>query len=660
MQTINKDDIHATIEEDQHDLNFVENSPSKRFSRVIPRQTDKELGHGAFKRVFIAFDQETGKRVAWNTIKTQSMTKREKERILEEIKLYEQLDNPYILKLIKAWRNKAKDEVVMITELMTCSLKEYLHKKAERPRLKVIKNWCKSMIKGLEYLHSRNPPVIHRDLKCENIFISSSNAEIRIGDLGLSTTLKESHLKSQVGTPYFMAPEMYDQKYGPGVDIYSFGLCVIEMCTLTTPYTECKNQISLYRKITNGEKPEAYYMIADEKIKNFISLCTKPAHLRPTAKDLLSHAFLDTSEDEKSLHDPVSLNQPILKSREIIDIKTEEISKGILNTNLIVKNIDGSKFLVNFEFNTLEEVPEKIAEELVKYIELTPDHVQVILDALEQKNTLMPIKVPEQRTPSFHGKTEDRVLKFPIKLGIQETFAIKKVMVEITFDLDKDTPEQVAEETVKQLGLDSQDYSQILGLINNKINGVDKTLQSSYSCLDLLDVEYEADYTANMVIKHGYSTTESIVSEIKSPHSFSSKNSSFDKHIRAYLSYEESFSGNLSPINSYAEFKTPPGKSDEEEALNSHKNLTLKANISRKNPCNDMKDVKLLKEALTAIMDTKIKINGAYGKKIETKVKLFQAKNNLKVDGIVTPKLWEMIMSKYYIDLYYFKKDPSN
>ena len=67
------------------------------------------------------------------------MSKREKERILEEIKLYEQLDNPHILKLIKAWRNKAKDEVVMITELMTCSLKEYLHRNIERPRLKVLK-----------------------------------------------------------------------------------------------------------------------------------------------------------------------------------------------------------------------------------------------------------------------------------------------------------------------------------------------------------------------------------------------------------------------------------------------------------------------------------------------------------------------------------------
>ena len=101
MSELNNDDILNKV--DLHNSsNFVEDSPTKRFSRVIYKQTDKELGHGACKRVFFAFDHEQKKEVAWNTIKTQNMSKREKERILEEIKLYKQLDNPWILKLIKA------------------------------------------------------------------------------------------------------------------------------------------------------------------------------------------------------------------------------------------------------------------------------------------------------------------------------------------------------------------------------------------------------------------------------------------------------------------------------------------------------------------------------------------------------------------------------
>ena len=64
-----------------------------------------------------------------------------------------------------------------------------------------------------------------------NIFINSNTGEIRIGDLGLATMIENSFTKSVLGTPEFMAPEIYDEKYGPGCDIYSFGMSVLEMAT---------------------------------------------------------------------------------------------------------------------------------------------------------------------------------------------------------------------------------------------------------------------------------------------------------------------------------------------------------------------------------------------------------------------------------------------
>lgn len=46
---------------------------------------------------------------------------------------------------------------------------------------------------------------------------------------------------SVLGTPEFMAPEMYEEVYGPSVDVYAFGMCVLEMVTNETPYRECMN-----------------------------------------------------------------------------------------------------------------------------------------------------------------------------------------------------------------------------------------------------------------------------------------------------------------------------------------------------------------------------------------------------------------------------------
>ena len=56
-----------------------------------------------------------------------------------------------------------------------------------------------------------------------------------------------------------MAPEMYEENYDESVDVYAFGMCLLEMVTLEYPYMECKNPAQIYKKVTSvsirgGEK----------------------------------------------------------------------------------------------------------------------------------------------------------------------------------------------------------------------------------------------------------------------------------------------------------------------------------------------------------------------------------------------------------------------
>lgn len=71
--------------------------------------------------------------------------------------------------------------------------------------LQVLKSWCRQILKGLSFLHSRNPPVIHRDLKCDNIFITGTTGSVKIGDLGLATLKNKSYAKSVIGESFEMA-----------------------------------------------------------------------------------------------------------------------------------------------------------------------------------------------------------------------------------------------------------------------------------------------------------------------------------------------------------------------------------------------------------------------------------------------------------------------
>lgn len=53
------------------------------------------------------------------------------------------------------------------------------------------------------------------------------------------------------GTPEFMAPELYDEEYNELVDIYSFGMCMLELATCEYPYSECKNPAQIYKKVSS-------------------------------------------------------------------------------------------------------------------------------------------------------------------------------------------------------------------------------------------------------------------------------------------------------------------------------------------------------------------------------------------------------------------------
>ena len=62
-------------------------------------------------------------------------------------------------------------------------------------------------------------------------------------------------MQSVLGTPEFMAPELYEMKYGIEVDIYAFGMAMLEMLTKEAPYKECQNAAQIYKKVLNRDLP---------------------------------------------------------------------------------------------------------------------------------------------------------------------------------------------------------------------------------------------------------------------------------------------------------------------------------------------------------------------------------------------------------------------
>ncbi|KAJ3144596.1 Serine/threonine-protein kinase wnk1 [Geranomyces michiganensis] len=278
--------------DDDEDHRVIETDPTGRFEKY-----SEVLGKGAYKDVYKGFDTEEGMEVAWNQLRVDHLLKREAQRILQEIQILQSLRNDNIINLYYSWTARGrdgKDHVYFITELMMSgTLKNYIRKTKGPVKPKVMKSWCRQILSGLAYLHTREPPIIHRDLKCDNIFINGNNGQAKIGDLGLAVVRHRDHVSSVLGTPEFMAPEVYNENYSEAADIYSFGMMVLEIATKEYPYSEASNQARIYRLVSSGIKPAALARVADEETRQFIELCINyDPRRRPTATELLTHPFV--------------------------------------------------------------------------------------------------------------------------------------------------------------------------------------------------------------------------------------------------------------------------------------------------------------------------------------------------------------------------------
>ncbi|XP_038722524.1 probable serine/threonine-protein kinase WNK9 isoform X2 [Tripterygium wilfordii] len=251
-----------------------------------------------------AFDEYEGIEVAWNQVKLHDFLQKpeDMERLYCEIHLLKTLKHENIMKLYTSWVDIANRNINFVTEMFTSGTLRQYRVKHKKVNIRAVKHWCRQILKGLLYLHSCEPPVIHRDLKCDNIFVNGNQGEIKIGDLGLAAILRKSHAARCVGTPEFMAPEVYEEEYNELVDIYAFGMCILEMVTFEYPYSECTHPAQIYKKVISGKKPEALYKVKDPEVRQFVEKCLATVPCRLTAMELLKDPFLlDDSSDSRPL-----------------------------------------------------------------------------------------------------------------------------------------------------------------------------------------------------------------------------------------------------------------------------------------------------------------------------------------------------------------------
>ncbi len=250
----------------------------------------EKLGEGAYGSVYKVQQKFTNYLRAVKAIKKKHVDSTE---FYNEIEVLKALDHPNIIKLFDCYQDKSY--YYMVEEY--CSggdLFDYIQKEkffTERKAGTIFNQ----LLSAVNHLHKKR--IVHRDLKPENIvLIEAKNKDvfIKLIDFGTSITIKGKNLTQELGTIYYIAPEVFMNNYNEKADIWSCGIILYTMLCGHPPF--CGNKENTIKsKILHSKlifPSKEFKSVSKEAIEYIKHLLAYNPEQRPTAEEALNNKWL--------------------------------------------------------------------------------------------------------------------------------------------------------------------------------------------------------------------------------------------------------------------------------------------------------------------------------------------------------------------------------
>eukprot|EP00930_Biecheleria_cincta_P032023 TRINITY_DN22223_c0_g2_i1.p1 TRINITY_DN22223_c0_g2~~TRINITY_DN22223_c0_g2_i1.p1 ORF type:complete len:472 (+),score=83.81 TRINITY_DN22223_c0_g2_i1:39-1418(+) len=253
------------------------------------------LGQGSLGSVFCALEQFSGQVIAVKEVLVDESDKSEMElkaALENEVSILKDLKHPSIVSYLG--HDYIDSSLYIYLEYMPGGSLTQLMASFGAFEEHLAAVYARELLEGLEYLHSRRPPVLHRDIKGGNVLVSA-DCHVKLADFGCSKRHTDTLLtRTMKGSIPWMAPEVILQTgYGLAADVWSFGCVVLEMVTASSPWGSFDNPLAACYRIAMSNETPAVPESLSKTCQDFLDCCLRrDAVVRLSARELLLHAFV--------------------------------------------------------------------------------------------------------------------------------------------------------------------------------------------------------------------------------------------------------------------------------------------------------------------------------------------------------------------------------
>ncbi|PKU80623.1 serine/threonine-protein kinase ATG1c isoform X1 [Dendrobium catenatum] len=261
----------------------------------------RQIGSGSFSVVWLARHRVNGAEVAVKEIVMDTLSKKLRESLLSEIVILKHIKHPNIIALHDII--EASGRVYLILEYCRGGdLARYIQKQGKVPEA-TAKHFMQQLASGLYVLRENN--LVHRDLKPQNLLLSSSNENsvLKIADFGFARSLQPRGLAETLcGSPLYMAPEIMQlKKYDAKADLWSVGTILFQLVVGKTPFTG-STQLQLLQNIIKSN--DVHFPPESNLSHECIHLCKKLLRQNPVERvsfeEFFNHPFLSPQKSDES------------------------------------------------------------------------------------------------------------------------------------------------------------------------------------------------------------------------------------------------------------------------------------------------------------------------------------------------------------------------